>query len=294
MRHTCWLKAKVHGETALRTVMTVTVVLVTTNRKAARYLPVVRSAIDTFWTDRPPVRFLTDGGVEPATDVYIEPEPCFVPLLARGLARVSVEFPNATHIFHMLEDHCPLRACDADRISAIVSMAINQDLAAVAFPTYTWPWNDTDTTEYPDGLVRTWRRIDTLEIAGETLGLVPMDFFRYFQVQPTIWRRKYLDHACAAAVATGVFDPWQFEALRLSTSEQHYVSGYSWPTVHHGFLVQGDINPAAIDFVDRKAGDAIRHQLIRHLVGTSGETIFKFKRAVSHYIQRFTKRIKVR
>jgi hypothetical protein len=272
--------------------MTSTVILVSTHSKAARYLPMVRSAIDRFWADRPPVRFLTDGGVEHAADVYIEPEADFVPLLIRGLSRIRGEFPNATHIVHMLEDHCPLRECDADRISAVVSIAIDQDLAAVCFPTYRWPWNDTATAEYPDGLVRTWRRVDTLDIAGEILGRVPRDFFRYFQIQPTVWRLKYLEDACAAAMAAGVLNPWEFEALQLPISEQHYVSEYNWPTVHHGFLVQGKINPASIDFVDSSANATIRHRLIKELVGTRSETVFKFQRVASRYIQGFRRRIR--
>ena len=269
--------------------MTDTVILCTTHSKAARYLPLVRSAIDAFWAGRPPVRFLTDGSVELAADVYIESASHFVPLLARGLARLRGEFPNATRVFHMLEDHCPLRACDADRISAVVSIAIDQDLAAVSFPTYHWPWNETDTTEYPDGLVRTWRRIETREISGESLAVVPRDFFRYFQVQPTVWRISYFEQACAAAIAAGVLDPWQFEALRLSNSEQHYVSAYNWPTVHHGFLVQGRINPVAIDFIDKRTGRTFRRELIRDLMGTRSEILDSIQRSGLQYLRRLRK-----
>jgi hypothetical protein len=274
--------------------VTNTVILVTTQSKAARYLPLVRSAIDAFWAGHPPVRFLTDGGAEPGPDVYVGSESQFVPLFAQGLARIRADFPDAIHIFHMLEDHCPLRACDAGRISAIASMALAHELAAVSFPTYQWPWHATEATEYPDGLVRTWRRIDTREIAGEILAVVPRDFFRYFQVQPTVWRRSYLEHACAAAIAADVLDPWQFEAMRLPAAEQHFVSGYNWPTVHHGFLVRGTINPSAIDFVDRERGNAIRRQLIRELVGDGSETLFKVQRAASRYLQGFRRRIKAR
>jgi len=274
--------------------MTAKVALVSTHSKAGRYLPLVRTALDTFLADRPTVRFLTDGGVEPAMDVYVESEASFVPLLARGLARVRDEFPGATHVFHLLEDHCPLQACDSNRISAVAAIAVEHDLAAVSFPTYPWPWKHTDATEYPDGLTRTWRRIDCRKIAGETLAAVPRDFFRYFQVQPTVWRINYLEHCCAAAIATGAFDPWQFEALRLSSAEQHYVSKYNWPTVHHGFLVQGKVNPAAINFSDRSGGAAIRRELLKEITGTSSETIFRFQRAASRYFQGFMRKVKSR
>lgn len=275
--------------------MTATAVLVTSHRKAAHYLPLVREALDAFWPNRPPVRFISDGGVEPAADVFLEPEPRFVPLLANGLARLRAEFPDVTHIIHMLDDHCPLRPCDFDRISAVVSNAIEQDLAAVSFPTYSWPWDNTETTEYADGLVRTWRRIDTVKIAGETFARVPMDFFRYFQVQPTIWRVSYLDNACAVACAAGVFDPWGFEALRLPSSEQHYISRYSWPTVHHGFLAKGAINPAAIDYVDKSAGHSIRHRFIRDAVGIDSEAIYhlhQLRRLASRYVSRVMEMLK--
>jgi hypothetical protein len=272
--------------------MTDTIMLVTTHARAARYIPLVRAAINAFWAQQPTVRFLTDGGLEPASDVYVEPETHFVPLLARGLARVRDEFPTARQIFHMLEDHCPLQPCEANRISAVVSIAIGYDMAAVSFPTYRWPWNETDTGEYPDGQVRTWRRIETQEIAGERLAIVPKNFFRYFQVQPTLWRMSYLERVCAAAMTAEVLDPWQFEAMRLQLAEQHYVSAYNWPTVHHGFLVQGRVNSAAIDFIDKKVGIDLRQQLIRDLIGTRSETAYRAQRAVLHYIRQFRSKIR--
>lgn len=274
--------------------MTDTVILVTTHAKVARYLPLVRAAIDTFWPGHPPVRFLTDGGVTVARDVYVEPERHFVPLLMRGLARLRLEFPGATHVFHMLEDHCPLQPCDGDRISGIVTMAIHEQLAAVSLPTYQWPWNETDATDYPDGLVRTWRRIETRQIGDETLAVVPRNFFRYFQLQPTIWRRDYLARVCEFSLASDVLDPWQFEALKLPDAEQHYVSAYAWPTVHHGFLVQGGVNTTAIDFVDRKSGKALRRQLIKDRTGMRSEALYEVQRSARRYFGRLRRMIAAR
>ena len=241
--------------------MTAAAVLISTHKVAARYVPLVRLALRAFWPEAPPIRFISDGGIEPADDVYIEPEPRFVPLMLCGLARLQVEFPNVRHVFHMLEDHCPLRRCDGERISALLSIVRDRDLAAVSFPTYSWPWNKTEYIDYPDGKVRTWRRIDTVEIDGEAFARVPRNFFRYFQVQPTIWRIPYLVNACDEARAAGVFDPWGFEAMQFPNSDQHYVSQYNWPTVHHGFLAKGVVNLKAIDFVDRDIGWAVRREL---------------------------------
>jgi len=255
--------------------MTDTVVVISTHQATARYVSLVRSAIDVFWPDRPTVRFLSDGGVEQGDDVYIEPEPRFVPLLLRGVARVRAEFPAARYLFHMLEDHCPLRTCDAEKISAIAQIARSENLAAVSFPTYFWPWNNTDATEYPDGLVRTWRRIDTVEMNGEMFARVPKTFFRYFQVQPTLWRIDYLHAVLDAACRAGIFDPWGFEAMRLPQAEQHYIAQYKWPTVHHGFLTGGTINPKAVDFIDARLGDSIRRRFIRDAVGFDNEFMYR-------------------
>ena len=250
------------------------VILVTTHAKAARYLPAVREALDAFWPDRPPVRYLTDGGVEPAADIYIEDEREFVPLLAKGVARIKAEFPAATHVFHMLEDHCPLRTCDNSQFNAALREATARNFVNVAFPTYDWPWDYCDPIDRPFGEREVWKSIEIIEAAETKFGVVPLDYFRYFQIQPTIWQIDYLIGLLAAAADRGIADPWKFECMQLPKPRQHYVSSYRWPTVHHGFLAQGKINAAAIKFVDTKAGRSIRRNLIKQAIGLKSETLF--------------------
>src|SRR5262249_55746840 len=155
--------------------------------------------VAALWPGHPPLRFLADGG-SPASDLLIEDEPEFVPLLARGLARLRSEFPALTHVFHMLEDHCPLRPCDGAQIARVMAEASRRNLAAVSFVTYEWPWTTTDMTDYADGLVRAWRKIDVLTLGSERLAVVPRRYFRYFQLQPTLWRLDYLERICAEAL----------------------------------------------------------------------------------------------
>jgi hypothetical protein len=218
------------------------------------------------------LRFLTDGGAA-GPDIFVEDETSFVPLLERGLARLRSEFPDLTHVFHMLEDHCPLRLCDARQIQRVLGEAKRHNLSAVSFVTYEWPWELTDASEYSDGLVRTWRSIEVASFGCEKFAVVPRKFFRYFQLQPSVWRCDYLEWACAEALRLGITDPWRFEAMQLPMAEQHYVSFYRWPTAHHGFLAQGRINPAAIDFA---SGDAasLRRRLIRGVTGGESEFLY--------------------
>jgi hypothetical protein len=226
------------------------------------------------WPAHPPLRFLTDGGSD-GPDVLIENETEFVPLLARGLGRLRSELPGLTHVFHMLDDHCPLQPCDGGQIESVVAQATKHELPAVSFVTYDWPWASADAREHPDGMVRTWRKIEVATFGGERLAVVPRNFFRYFQLQPTLWRLDYLERTCAEALRLGITDPWRFEAMQLNGAEQHYVSAYHWPTVHHGFLAQGKVNTAAIDFAMGSKGVGIRRRLIGEMIGVEREYLYR-------------------
>jgi hypothetical protein len=248
--------------------------LVTSHTRTERYIPAIRRLLDTFWDGHPPCFFLTDGTSQTSEDVLSFPLSNWIELLVAGLQRIKKLRPQTKHVFHMLEDHCPLRCCDGDRLDRIFSIASRRDLDAVAFPTYPWPWNETDSTSFPDGLVRTWRRVETLNLEGELLAVVPRDFFRYFQVQPTLWRIDYLLSACMNAMTLGISDAWTFEAMRWPDARRHYVSRYEWPSVHHGFLAQGKINPAAIVYLDRKRADRQHRDFVREAIGIGSPFLF--------------------
>lgn len=113
-----------------------------------------------------------------------------------------------------------------------------------------------------------------IERGRELFAVVPVDFFRYFQVQPTLWRLDYLLAACDHALAQGIGDAWSFEAMRWSRALPHYVSQYNWPTVHHGFLVQGELNKAAIAFLDRRNAMSAHRMLVREAIGVGSPTLF--------------------
>jgi len=248
--------------------------VVTSHSRTEKYIPLVRSLLAAFWPEHPPCFFLTDGTSQADADVLSFPGVTWVDLFGAGLARVKQQRPQTKHVFHMLEDHCPLRRCDAERLARIFVIAACDDFAAVSFPTYSWPWHETDATRHPDGLVRTWRRKDTRELDGELFAVVPPDFFRYFQVQPTLWRLDYLEAACANAAAKGITDAWTFEAMRWPNAGQHYVSRYDWPTVHHGFLAQGKLNPAAIVYLDRERAAGPHRALVREAIGIESPLLF--------------------
>jgi len=248
--------------------------LVTSHSRTDKYIPLVRDLLDTFWSEHPPWYFLTDGVSQPSGDILSFPGLTWIELFSAGLARIRRDRPQTKYVFHMLEDHCPLRPCDGDRLGRIFEIAGRNELAVVSFPTYSWPWHETDATIYPDGLVRTWRLTETVELDGELLAVVPPDFFRYFQVQPALWRLDYLEAACVYAMAQGVTDAWAFEAMRWPNVGRHYVSRFDWPTVHHGFLVQGKLNPAAIVYLDRKRAAPSHRALVRDAIGIESPMLF--------------------
>lgn len=247
---------------------------VTAHSRTEKYIPLVRNLIDTFWRSHPPRYFLTDGASQSENDVVSFPRLNWVELAAAGLAQLKHRHPQATHVFLMLEDHCPLRSCDERRLEEIFAIASREKMSAIAFPTYSWPWQETESRSFADGFVRTWRRKETIVRDGELFAVVPRDFFRYFQVQPTLWRFDYLQAACDYALTRGIADAWNFEAMRWTQAMPHYVSQYNWPTVHHGFLEQGKLNRAAIAYLDRCTAIGAHRMLIREAIGFESPLLF--------------------
>jgi len=250
------------------------ILLVSTFSSLQKYLPVIDAALDQCWKGHPTSRFLTDTPTAHPNTIVFE-DSCWTELFLNGLLHVKSLDPKPTHVFHMLEDHCPLRACDDAGVAEYMQTAMNRDFVSVTFPTYGWPWTRTENRDYGDGLVRTWRKIDIEEIQGRKFAVVPRDFFRYFQVQPALWNLDYLIDACRFALKTGANDAWSFEALRWENAAQHYVADYNWPTVHHGFFTAGKVNPEAISYADPEVAGQLRGQLIRDLIGLHSPTLFR-------------------
>ena len=266
--------------------------LVTTNRRAERFIPHVRAALDLTWPSRPRCLFVTDGDAAGA-DILRGSSTDFVPLALEGLELALRRYPGITHVFHMLEDHCPLRTVAAGTVDGTMDAAMRHGLAATSFVTYPWPWQEVDGRTCEDGLVRTWRRVETAVVGGRRFAVVPREFFRYFQLQPTLWRADYLAGLLRSSIGSGVTDPWGFEALRLDCAEQHYVADYAWPTVHHGFLAQGAVNHDAIRFIDGRALPSFKRHLIAEWSGSERASIYHLEVA-RMTARRFAERVRHR
>lgn len=253
------------------------VLLVSTHAKAAHFVPAIRAALTETWPGHPALRFVTDGGTA-GNDVIQATTGTYVPLMAEALADIRKQFPKATHVFHMLEDHCPLRRCDVGCVEAVARLCTSSQLAAVCFVTYEWPWTAQESELVDYGKLYGLPRVDTVDMAGIRLGTIPKSFYRYFQVQPTIWRIDYLEQVLRNAIAADVVDPWAFEGFRWNGAEQHYVAQYEWPTVHHGFLVKGNANLAAIEFADRVAAKDLLQVLCDEARRSMGRIAFSLRR----------------
>src|SRR5271166_6347167 len=156
------------------------VFLVTTFTRAAKYIPAVTKLIDAHWPDHPLCYFLTDGGVQLTASFLVVRDADWVEMFLKGLGLLRERHPDAKYVFHMLEDHCPLQACDSARIRSIFSSAHRCEFNAVTFPTYQWPWHDTQDSVDADSLVIGWRRSYVRQVGDEKFAMVPRDFFRYF------------------------------------------------------------------------------------------------------------------
>ena len=252
--------------------------LTSTFERMANYAPAIEAALHRCWSQHPRNYFIADCELPQVRERFSVVGASWTEVLLHGLLAAQRQHPGLDYVFLMLDDHCPLRPCDAAAIGAYLEIARSCNLAAISFPTYEWPWNDTAATEYADGLVRMWRKVDIVVINGRRLAPVPRDFFRYFQVQPAYWSIEYLISACQAALAGGIRDAWAFEAMRLDGARQHYIADYNWPNVHHGFIAAGKVNPAAISYISAKVAPELRSRLIREVVGVNSVVIYRIWR----------------
>jgi hypothetical protein len=253
------------------------VLLVSTHKRAAHFVPAIRTALARSWPNHPCLRFVTDGGAAD-DDVLQASTGIYVPLMLEALSAIRTQFPKATHVLHMLEDHCPLRLCDVARIEQTAKLCLSSALASVSFITYEWPWSAREFELVEYGNLYGLPRIDTVMMDGVRLGLIPMTFYRYFQVQPTVWRIDYLAKALTSASAEGIMDPWAFEQFKWDSVEQHYVSEYPWPTVHHGFLVKGSVNVSAFKFADRSTAKDLLRLMRADAEQSMGRIAFNLRR----------------
>jgi hypothetical protein len=263
------------------------VMLTSTFSRMTKYAPAITAAIDRNWPQHPKNYFIADCAVPRIKDQFSLMDACWTEVLLFGLTQIKEKHPGLTHVFYMIDDHCPLRPCDSEIISAYLEIAQRRGLAAIWFPTFEWPWDETASSiEYPDGLVAGWRTIQIDIMDGRRLAVVPRNFFRYFAVQPACWSLEYLIRACKIALDRGIRDTWAFEELRWEEAAQHYIADYHWPSVHHGFMAAGTINPTAIAYMSRAHAGELRTQLIRDSIGINNVVLYRVYRQIRRLAHR--------
>lgn len=218
-------------------------------------------ALQEAWPSMPPLHVVLPAGAAPAPGpgrTLVCSSSGWVRMLAEALDHLRAGNADLGRVFILIDDHCPLSRCDGARLEAIFRIAEAQGLPCVAFVTYDWPWERTEPDSRDErGRTMTWASRDVRTWEGEAFAAVPRDFFRYNQCQPSVWDAAYLRRLCGEALAQGVDDPWSFENELFDGQEAHFVSACRWPTVHHGFLASGRVNPEALGFRG-SAGPALR------------------------------------
>lgn len=244
-----------------------TAILVSTYARNEAYLDLVRHAFTRNWPQHPPLWVLTDGppgdsgdnsggGTRDEPDIIRVPRADFVTVLANGLTALDARQPGLDRIYLILEDLCPLWPVDAAALEALAAGAAAAGIDAVAFPTF--PWR---------------RREAPRSVAGQTLYRVPEAFPFPNQLQPGLWRLAYLADLVEGLRRAGVTDPWHFEKHRLDGQRPHYVAALGWPSVHHGFLRGGRVNPGAL--ADPRVADpTVRRRLTRAACGSEREVVY--------------------
>jgi hypothetical protein len=254
------------------------VIVTPTHSGVAKYYNELLPLLDAFWPDHPPAIVFSDSNDLKKSDVVVKSGTNWLDILLSGLLCVRKTRPEIRYVFLLLDDHYPLRGCEPGLIAANFDAAVNNRLGCISFVTYRWPWTSTEHIDYPDGMIRTWRYIDVTWLNGCEMARVPLNFFRYFQLQPSFWDLDYLIEVCREAFERQCLDPWSFESLSYGKARQHYISRYAWPSVHHGFLARGKVNPEAIDFIQMPQGREFRSLLLRESIGFDSVIAFRILR----------------
>jgi hypothetical protein len=239
-----------------------TVLLVSTFTKMGKFIPAVKIAIDRCWPTHPTVYFISDYPLPNIANQFVQCGASWTEVLLHGISAVRERHPALDYIFLMLEDHCPLQACDPSTLTAYFDIIRRHQLAVVWFPTFEWPWKASHIA-HPAVPSRSGHRIQIEMLEDRRFAVVPRNFFRYFALQPAYWDVQYLTSVCRAALDSEITDPWRFEQMAWDGARQHYVAEYKWASVHHGFMAAGKPNPAAIPYMSRTAVPELRQQLIR-------------------------------
>lgn len=208
--------------------------LIATCEKHERFIPAVRDTLKLHWPTHPPATVLTDGRLV-GEGVYCRPGLSFVALLHAGLERLGARSPVPSHVYLMLEDLCPLWPVDMAYLARLEAAAVGGDLPAVHMlfkPRRAWPRRD---------FAPTAERIGGVELYRWSDRYVPKN-----ALVATLWQRAALASLCKRMLDAGVSDPWTFEAAPNPASVAHRVATLRWPTVKHGFLRKGALNPRAV------------------------------------------------
>lgn len=219
----------------------------------------VMAITKAFWPEAPRLYSAVPEALAPVTgdDVIRCRQQSWVGLLREALLFIRERHPACTHVFSLIEDHCPLRPVDAGRLRRHVDAALAGDFACTSFVTYDWPWQITAPDDRDEqGRVRTWAVRDVFSRDEAVFARVPTDFFRPNQCQPGLWRLDYYLALCDEALARGLDNAWAFEEQRFDGQQPHMVADYPWPSVHHGFMAQGRVNPEAIRVLPRRPAAA--------------------------------------
>src|SRR4051812_26274541 len=94
--------------------------------------------IDALWRNHPPIHVVTPP-TPPATETWVDG-------LARGVREIQAAFPGASHVFVLIDDHCPLSPVDAALVDAYARYAVAHSIGCMHFVTYEWPWTSTEAT----------------------------------------------------------------------------------------------------------------------------------------------------
>ncbi|MBK8725006.1 MAG: hypothetical protein IPL96_02835 [Holophagaceae bacterium] len=227
----------------------------------------IADALGEAWPGHPPILLaLPPGSAEFQDRETIHCRDAgWVSMLRESLLYMKTRHPAVTHLLSLIDDHCPLRPCDGDRLASAIRSAVAEDMKCVAFVTYEWPWSRTAVNSVDErGRRVTWTKVDIRQVGGLKFARVPSDFFRYNQCQPALWDLDYCLSLCEQALALGIDDPWTFESHLFPGQPQHYVSDYRWPTVHHGFMATGQVNAEAVLYA--RGSTPAAHALGRALV----------------------------
>ena len=224
-------------------------IITPTYSRNERYCDTLVRLMDHMWPEHPEIWFLTDGNTIAHENTIQFPGANWIQILHGGVSQLRSRYPDARHVYLILEDLYPVWECREETLSQIHRAALEASLNVVFFFAY-------QCQPPVEGAVAA---------GGVTFHEMSREFQYYTSLQPALWNLDYLLTVCEHALQAGLETAWEFEWINLG--RRHHVAEYHWPCIFNGLFTQGRVNLEAVRQLKAKPFSGFKRQLLMEFIG---------------------------